>query len=166
VSRRIAAVAGVLVVALGAWWLWPTDRRRIIAAGRELAQAASIPVNEPDLARVTRAAVLSRLLAPGVRLVGPTGRVGIDGREAALGLATRLRPPRGLTVTIDDLDPSFSEDGTTATSRTVVTLREPAVGEAPDSVDRREVETTWMKGEAWQLSQLTVLTEVEGDSER
>jgi hypothetical protein len=158
-SRRVITVAGVLVVALAAWWLWPTDRRRIIAAGRELAQAASIPANEPDLARVTRAARLSRLLAPDVRLLGPSGRAGIDGREAALGLATRLRPPRGLTVGIEDLDPSFSEDGTMATSRTVVTLREPAADGGADSVDEREVETTWIKGDTWQLSQVTVLTD-------
>lgn len=145
------------VVAVAAWWFWPTDRRRIIAAGRELAEAASIPASEPDLARVTRAAALSRLLAPGVRLIGPTGRVAIDGREAALGLATRLRPPRGLTVTIGDLDPSFSDDGTTATARTQVTLREPGAEGGPDSVDEREVKVTWIRANAWQLSQIEIM---------
>jgi hypothetical protein len=61
-------------------------------------------------------------------------------------------------VSIEDLDPSFSEDGTTATSRTVVTLREPAADGGADSVDEREVETTWIKGNSWQLSQVAVLT--------
>ena len=145
------------VVAVAAWWFWPTDRRRIIAAGHELAEAASIPAGEPDLARVTRAAALSRLLAPGVRLIGPTGRVAIDGREAALGLATRLRPPRGLTVTIGDLDPSFNDDGTTATARTQVTLREPGTEGGPDSVDEREVKMTWIRADAWQVSQIEIM---------
>jgi hypothetical protein len=81
-SRRVITVAGVLVVAIAAWWLWPTDRRRIIAAGRELAQAASIPANEPDLARVTRAATLSRMLAPDVRLLGPRVWPRASGRRA------------------------------------------------------------------------------------
>jgi hypothetical protein len=147
----------VLVIALAAWWYWPTDRRRIIAAGRQLAAAASIPASEPDLARVARAASLSRLLEPGVRLVGPTGRVAIDGRDAVLGLATRLRPPRGLTVSIDDLDPLFGEDGLTATSRTMVTLREPGEAEGADRLDTRQAETTWTKTDVWRLSLLTIL---------
>lgn len=158
--RRAIACAAALLVAVLAFWYWPTDRRRIVAAGRELARAASIPDGEPDLGRVARAAALSRLLAPGVRLIGPTGLVAIDGREPALGLATRMRPPRGLLVSIEDLDPSFAEDGRTATSRATVTLREPGPEGGPDSMDVREVETTWIKGDAWQLSLVTI---IEGD---
>ena len=160
-NRRTLGYVAALLLAAAAFWYWPTDRRRIIAAGRELAEAASIPATEPDLARVTRAAVLSRLLAPDVRLVGPSGRVALDGREAALGLATRLRPPRGLTVSIVDLDPSFGDDGRTATTRTTVTLREAGAGGAPDQIDVREVEMTWTKADAWQLSLVTLL---DGDS--
>jgi hypothetical protein len=156
-NRRALGYAALVLLAAAAFWYWPTDRRRIIAAGRELAEAASIPATEPDLARVTRAAVLSRLLAPDVRMVGPSGRVALDGREAALGLATRLRPPRGLTVSIADLDPSFGDDGRTATTRTTVTLREPGAGGAPDQIDVREVEMNWTKADAWQLSLVTLL---------
>ena len=156
-NRRAVGYAAALVLAVAAFWYWPTDRRRIVAAGRELAEALSIPATEPDLARVTRAAVLSRLLAPDVRLIGPTGRVAIDGREPALGLATRMRPPGGLSVSIENLDPSFAEDGRTATSRATVTLREPGPEGGADSVDVREVETTWIKGDAWQLSLVTII---------
>ena len=160
-NRRALGYAAAVLLAAAAFWFWPTDRRRIIAAGRELAEAVSIPATEPDLARVTRAAVLSRLLAPGVRLVETSGRVPIDGREAALGLATRLRPPRGLTVSIADLDPSFGDDGRTATARTTVTLREPGPDGGPDSVDAWEVEMAWTKGDAWQLSLVTIIEEPE-----
>ena len=155
--RTLGYAAAVLLAAAALFWYWPTDRRRIIAAGRELAEVASIPVTEPDLARVARAAALSRLLAPDVRLVGPTGRVAIDGREAALGLATRLRPPRGLTVSIADLDPAFDEDGRTATSRTTVTLREPGADGTAEQIDTRTVETTWTRSDAWRLSLVTIL---------
>ena len=58
-TRRALVSVLALLVALAAFWFWPTDRRRIIAAGRELARAASIPAAEPDLARVARAAALS-----------------------------------------------------------------------------------------------------------
>ncbi len=154
-NRRALGYAAAVLLAAAAFWYWPTDRRRIIAAGRELAEAASIPATEPDLARVTRAAVLSRLLAPGVRLVGPSGRVAIDGRRAALGLATRLRPPRGLTVSIADLDPSFGDDGRTATSRTTVTLREPG--------DRRRSRSDRRPGGGDDLDQGRRLATVAGD---
>ena len=157
---RAIAIAVALLVAVLAFWYWPTDYRRIVASGRELAKAVSIPATEPDLARVTRAAVLSRLLAPGVRLIGPTGRVAIDGRDPALGLAMRMRPPRGLLVWIEELDPSFAEDGRTATSRATVTLREPGFEGEADSVDVRGVEMTWIRGDAWQLSLVTI---IEGD---
>jgi hypothetical protein len=160
-NRRAAGYAAVVVLAVAAFWYWPTDRRRIIAAGRELAAAASIPATEPDLTRVTRAAVLSRLLAPDVRLVEPGGRTAINGRDAAIGLATRLRPPRGLSVSIADLDPSFGEDGRTATARTTVTLRERGADGGPDSVEAWAVETTWTKGDAWQLSLVTIIQDPE-----
>lgn len=147
---------GVLILAIGAWWFWPTDTRRIVAATHELADAASIPKSEPDLARVTRAATLSRLLAVDVRLVGPSGRTAIEGREAALGLATRLRPPQGLLVTVGEVEVVVDADGRTATSRTTVTLREPGADGAPDSLDVRPITMTWAKGDTWQLSQVTV----------
>ena len=158
-NRRTLRYAAAVLLAVAAFWYWPTDRRRIIAAGRELAKAASIPATEADLARVTRAAALSRLLAPGVRLVAANGRAVIDGREAALGLATRLRPPRGLTVSIADLDPAFGEDGLMATSRTTVTLREPAADGSAGQVDTRTVDMTWTKADAWQLSVVTLVDE-------
>jgi len=155
--RRAIASTVALLVAVLAFWYWPTDRRRIIAAGRELEEAISIPAAEQDLARVTRAAVLSRLLAPRFLLSDPTGLLRLDGREPALGLATRFRPPRGITVTIADLDPLFSDDGLTATSRSTVTLRQPGGEGEPDLVDTLKVETTWTKADAWQLAQVSLL---------
>ena len=90
--------------------------------------------------------------------MGPSGRVALDGREAALGLATRLRPPRGLTVSIVDLDPAFGDDGRTATSRTTVTLREPGA-ERRARPDRRP-------GRGDDLDQGRRLAAVAGDDHR
>lgn len=154
------AVPGVIALAVAAWWFWPTDTRRIVAATTQLAEAASIPKSEPDLARVARAAALSRLLAVDVRLVGSSGRTVIEGREAALGLATRLRPPQGLEVSVGEVAVVVDDGGRTATAHTVVTLREPGADGAPDGLDVRPVTMGWTKAERWQLSQVTVL---EGD---
>ena len=84
----------------------------------------------------------------------------LTGGSRRLGWPRGLRPPRGLSVSIEDLDPSFADDGRTATSRATVTLREPGPEGGADSMDVREVETTWIKGDAWQLSLVTIL---EGD---
>jgi len=155
--NRGALVAGIAVlVAVAAWWWWPTDRRRIIAATRELAETVSVPPSEPDLARVTRAARLSRLLAPDFRLVDAGGRVVVDGRDTAIGFATKLQPPRGLEVSVGELDLEIEADGRTAQARTVVTLREPGVDGSSPSSDSRTVVLGWAKGDAWALSLLSV----------
>ena len=155
--RKWTLVAvGVVVVSAAVWW-WPTDRRRIIAASRELAEAVSMPASEPELARVTRAARLSRLLAPDFRMVDSQGRAAVDGRDTAIGLAAKLRPPRGLQVSVGELD--LEIDAPTARARTVITLREPGTGDAAESTDSREVSLEWTKGDAWVLSVLTVDSE-------
>jgi hypothetical protein len=153
---RLAAPL-VVVLVIAAWWFWPTDTRRIVAATMQLAEAASIPKSEPDLARVTRAATLSRLLAVDVRLVGPSGRTAVEGRDAAMGLGTRLRPPQGLLVSVGEVEVVVDDDGRTATSRTVVTLREPGAQGAPDTVDARAVAMNWARNDRWQVTEVTVL---------
>jgi hypothetical protein len=155
--NRTALVAGIAVfVAVTAWWWWPTDRRRIIAASRELAETVSMPPSEPELARVTRAARLSRLLAADFRLVDSSGRAVVDGRDTAIGFATKLRPPRGLQVSVGELDLEIDAGGRTARAGTMITMREPAASGSADSTDSRAVVLEWTKGEAWTLSVLTV----------
>jgi hypothetical protein len=101
-------------LAAAIWW-WPTDRRRIVAATRQLAETISMPPSEPELVRVTRAARLSRLLAADFQLLDARGRILVDGRDAAIGLATKLQPPRGLQVSVGELD--LEIDGGSGTAR-------------------------------------------------
>ena len=155
-NRRALVAAIAVLVAVAAWWWWPTDRRRIIAAAQELAETVSIPTSEPELARVTRAAVLSRLLAQDFRLVDARGRIVVDGRDTAIGFATRLQPPRGLEVSVGELDLEIDADGRTAQARTVVTMREPAVDGSAESTDSRAVLLVWTRGNAWALSGMTL----------
>jgi hypothetical protein len=152
-TRILSAVLVLLVVA-AVWW-WPTDRRRIAAASGELAEAMSIPPSEPDLARVARVARLSRLLAPDFRLVNsPGGRAIVESRDATIGLAAKLRPPRGVQVTVGDLD--LEIDGATARARTVVTLREPGANGSTESTQSRMVALGWTKDDTWTLSEVSI----------
>jgi SnoaL-like domain len=155
--RGYLLVASALAAAAFGWWYWTNDERRIIAAGREIAAAATIPANEPDVARLARVAPLSRLLAQDVRLVGPVGEEFLTGREAVLGLASLLRPARGLQVSIGDIEVDVHDDGTTATATTTVTMREPPEGDGPPVEDVRSVSMEWTEGEQWTLSKLSVL---------
>ena len=143
------------VIAAAVWW-WPTDRRRIIAASRELAETMSMPSSEPELARVTRAARLSRLLASGFQLVDARGRILVDGRDTAIGFATKLQPPRGLQVSVGELDLEIDADGRTARARAVVTMREPSADGTTESTDSRFVVLGWTKASAWALSATTL----------
>ena len=155
-NRRTLVAAIAVFVAVAAWWWWPTDRRRIIAATRELAETMSIPSSEPELARVTRAARLSRLLAPDFRLVDARGRTVVDGRDTAIGFATKLQPPRGLQVSVGELDLEIDADGRTARARAVVTMREPGADGTTESTDSRAVVLGWTKASAWALSATTL----------
>ena len=120
-------------------------------------EAVSIPAGEPDLAgsrepprcrdclRRASGWSVQRVAWPSTgasrRWVWPRG----CGRHAASRYRSRIS------------DPSFADDGRTATSRTTVTLREPGAEGGADSVDAREVEMTWTRGDAWQLSLVTIL---------
>ena len=150
-------LTGAIAIALAAaiWW-WPTDRRRIVAATRQLAETISMPPSEPELVRVTRAARLSRLLAADFQLLDARGRILVDGRDAAIGLATKLQPPRGLQVSVGELDLEIDGGSGTARAHTLITLREPGAAGSPDSVETRAVVLNWTRGDAWALSSLTV----------
>ncbi len=155
-QRWTLVVVVVALAAAAAWW-WPTDRRRIIAASRELADTVSVPPSEPELARVTRAARLSRLLAADFRLVDTSGHVVVDGRDTAIGFATKLQPPRGVRVSVGDLDLEIV--GRTARARAVVTLREPGADGSAEPTDSRAVVLDRTKADTWALSALSVESE-------
>jgi len=155
-TRRVVVAGIVALVAVAAWWWWPTDRRRIVAATQALVEAVSVPSSEPDLARVTRAARLSRLLAPDFRLVDAQGRIVVDGRDTAIGFATKLQPPRGLQVSVGELELEIEADRLTARARAWITLTEPGEGGIAEPTETWQAVLDWAKGDAWALSALTV----------
>lgn len=158
-NRKALLIAAVVALVAAAVWWWPTDRRRIIAASRELAEAVSVPLSEAAVARFTRVASLSRLLTKDFRLVDSEGRAVVEGSEAAVGFAARLQPPRGMRVSVGELDLEIDASGDAARARTVVTLHEPGQDNEAESTRSRAVALAWVKQETWQLAELTLDSE-------
>lgn len=113
------------VVALAAWWAWPSDRARVRETLDRLAEAASAPSGDAPLAAVGRAARLSALLAPDVRIsLGEPG-LQLEGRDAALAAATRLAAALApLDVTIAGAD--ITVQHTVAHARVTVQVATPS----------------------------------------
>lgn len=121
--RSLAAAAGIAAI-VAAWWLWPTDARRVRARLTALASAVSVTAGEPDLERVTRLAALSRGLAPDVALEPDDGSSGIRGREAVVALVSRLGSIGGPTsVELSDVEVSVESSGAHAVATAIVTVR-------------------------------------------
>lgn len=145
-----------LLAAASAWWLWPSDAERIRRVCRDLAEVVSIPAAEADIARITRVARLSALLHPDLFVQFEQEDVRLDGRDQVAGFAARVRPARGLTVSLGDIEVSVEADGARAVATTTATAREPGVDGGPDTVDVRVLALTFVKGDAWQLADATV----------
>jgi hypothetical protein len=139
-----ALVAALLVALAGtAWWVWPTDGRRIRARLSALVEAASVPAGEGDLQRVTRLAALSRGLAPDVVLEAGDGMLAIRGREAVVGLASRLGALSGPTlIELSRIEVTIDDTRGVATASALVTIRtgsDPTLQELDGDVVRVEL---------------------------
>lgn len=122
--RPLIAVLAVAAIA-AAWWLWPTETRRVRARLTALADAVSVPAGETDLARVARLAALARLLAPDVTLEGPNGATVIRGRETVVGIATRLGSTGGATtIELTDIAVALDASATSASATATVRARD------------------------------------------
>lgn len=157
-AHVISVLGAVATVGL-AWWLFPTDARRVRAACHELAASLSAPPRESEVARLARLAQLARHLAPEVSVEAEGLDTRIEGRDQAVTLAGRLDPtPAGRTVTLEDLHVAIGEDRRSADVDTVVVVGEPDASGGPDNVERRQVTMVWAKTQdGWRLARAVVL---------
>jgi ketosteroid isomerase-like protein len=157
VVRIVAAVIGIAAVAGFVWWLFPSEESRVRARLAELAQAATIPPSEPDLARVSRIARLGGFLAEDAA-VDFGAQVGVvTGRAALQGLAAQIAPlTGGLRVELRDVTVAIAGDRRTA----AITARAVAAERAPDGRDITEARDVRMElvrtGREWMLSRATI----------
>jgi hypothetical protein len=135
--RRLVAAGSAIVVIAAVWWLWPTETRRVRTRVIALAHAVSVPAGEPDLQRVARMAALARGLAADVSLEGPEDGRAITGREAVVGLASRLGSLAGpASIELSGVNVAVDDLGSSAAVTATVHLR---TSEHPD-VQRLESE--------------------------
>jgi hypothetical protein len=106
-TGRWAGSAVVLLIALvaGYYW-WTKDERAIRSQLQSIADALTVSPDEGDLGRITRVAMLGKVLAPEIRvsvvppqdaapgLAQPTGPE-IVGRDSVLAMVSRWNPPPG-----------------------------------------------------------------------
>ena len=146
VTRRVVFVlAGV--AALGLWWAWPDEARRVQRHLERLAEAASPPGAESEFDRLARMATLASGLTPDVTL--HADEVTLAGRDRLLAAAASLARSRpGLTITLDDLHIVVADDGSRADVQ----------GVARSDDDAREVRASLVKRDGqWLLGTVDVV---------
>ncbi|HEY8549860.1 MAG TPA: hypothetical protein VIL35_07905 [Vicinamibacterales bacterium] len=143
-----AVLVGLLIVA--AWWLWPSDTRRIRSLLDELVSAISVPAGESETQRALRLAPLARGLTEDVLLDAGDGVRAIRGREAVLGLASRLSALSGPTlIELTDVEVEIAEERTSATAIAIVRVRTGGdaviheLDDQPIQVDLVKSDGTW-----------------------
>ena len=136
-------VAVVLLIALAAGYYWWTrDERAIRGQLQSGAEALTVSPDEGDLGRISRVAMLRKVLAPEIRvsvvplqdavpgLPQPTASE-IVGRDTVLAMVSRWNPPPGgIAVAFEEA--AIAIDGSTARVNGIarVTSRPHASGEA------------------------------------
>ena len=147
-SRSVGAASVFVALAALAWWLFPSDARKIRRASEELAVLVSVPPGEAEVARLARASRLGQRLAEDfVAEVAEEPTWSAD-RDTVVSYVARLSgAPGGTTVTLDDLEVEVTAGGHAATARAVATVREPDPRGGPDRLERREVSLAWQKRE-------------------
>jgi hypothetical protein len=158
VVRGVAALVTIGGVTALAWWLFPSDVRRVRARFDTLAKLASVPAEEQDLARLARARNFGAMLATDVSVSFEDGTRALDGRDALMLLVAQ---PAGITggihVDLRDVSVDVAASGTEATStgRARAAFTDPHTRQP--SGDERDLTLLWRKIDGdWLVSSVRV----------
>jgi hypothetical protein len=159
--RRGTVVLAVVIAALAAWYLWPSDERAIRKRLESLAQAASVPPGEADLARLARAQRFRTVLRADVHVAFERAEwPPIDGREAVAALVARpwSGAAGGLDVQLQDVSVSLSSDRTSADVRAIVRVVSRDHAQGADVIDGRMISATFSKTDGeWRVASARIL---------
>jgi len=137
INRTVLLGASLMVLAAMAFLLWPNDERVVRRRLNAVARTLTVPANDSELGRVSRAAQLRHYLAEDIRL--RNGAQEIVSRDALLGfLVVFTPPPGGYTVNFVDTHVTVAADGQTARADTDVKITSRDTSGKP-AVDAREV---------------------------
>ena len=159
-TGQVKALGALAAVALAIWawqaW-WPGDERAI--RRRLDALAAAVNEDAPEgLGTVTRAASIGAYFTDTVVVDPGSGAQPFQGREALIGLATRVTPrAAGYTLDIDAVEVVVNAYGSAdVTCVATLTRHNPATGER--SIDARELQLGLTKSDGdWRIARVTAL---------
>jgi hypothetical protein len=159
--RRLAALVLVVAVGAAAYFLWPSDERAVRRRLESLAQAASVPPGEADLARLARAQRFRSALRADVHVVFERAEwPPIDGREAVAALVARpwSGAAGGLDVQLRDVSLSLAGDRTSADVRAIVRVVSRDHVQGAEVIDGRMISVTFSKTDGeWLVASARVL---------
>ncbi len=155
---RVVAVLVVVALAVGVWWLAPTDARRIRARLKAIAEAANAPDRETDFDRLARTARFAGAFTIDA-VVEFGGEVpAIEGRDTLTALVVRAASPSArVTVTVVETTVAVGQDGRTADATVLgqVTIVEPPP--AQPTAERRQAAVVLVKNEGkWLVSRAAI----------
>jgi hypothetical protein len=138
-KTRHAAVAGIVVIAVGLWWWWDSPERQVRRALSEIADLLSADGRGAGLAQASGVARLHGYLAEDVVLEPGHPIEPLVGRDALMAAVVQLRTrARAVQVSFADVRIAMSDGGQTAAVEANVTVStEDARGAR--QVDGREV---------------------------
>jgi hypothetical protein len=156
--RAVAAVVAFGAVVAIVWWMFPSNARRVRTQFLTLAKLASVPADEPDLARLARARKFSIMLARDISVSFDDGTSGLNGREAVALLVAQPTGIRGgVNVGLSEVAVDVGPGGTEATStgRARATFTDSRTGQL--SSEERGLTLVWHKIDGdWLVSSVRV----------
>ena len=129
-SMYVAVVAAALVGYFSYQW-WFNPNRAIKQRLGELAAAASVPADEPDLDRLSRPARVRAFFADDARIHLGASRPEVESRDGlAAAITAWTPPPGGVIVAFVDVQVNVDSDSTARAYMTVeVTTRDRSTGQ-------------------------------------
>jgi hypothetical protein len=148
-SRRSLWIVAVCAGLALAWWVWPTDARRIEARLHAAADALSSTDGEAGMSRAVRLASFAQSLTPDVVVEAEDGGASVRGRDSVAGLAVRLAGARGARrIELRDVRVTIDDDGARATAFAVPRVTPADVPELEDGTvlrfDLARVDGEWL----------------------
>jgi ketosteroid isomerase-like protein len=161
VTRWIAIGVAAVVAAAALYTWWPSDERQVRKRLEALAETASVPAEEADLARLARAQRLRASLREDVRVEFERAEwPPIVGRDPVSALVANSWPQAsgGLTVELEDLSITVAADRASADARFKARLVSLDSSGEPSALDGRMVSLTLRKVDGeWLVASARIL---------
>jgi hypothetical protein len=161
VTRWIAIGLAAVAAAAALFLFWPSEERQVRKRLEALAEAASVPAHESDLARLARAQRFRGWLREDVRVAFEQAEwPPIEGRDAVAALVLRpwVQAAGGLRVELEGLSISLGDGRSSADARFKARILRPDPDAEPVVLDGRMVSVTLQRVEGeWLVASARIM---------